>query len=243
MTRRAEFDIVYEDNSVLVLNKAPGIAVIPERKAIPGQSLKEKLEYRREEELLLVHRIDKDTSGLLILAKNKETQRKLSEQFEQGLIKKIYLAVVRGKPEAKDWQKIEEPIFKSSNSVKVSIHPKGKKAISLFRTIEIFKNTSLLEVEILTGRTHQIRVHLAHIDHPLLVDHLYGNKDAFYLSELKGRKIKLAKYKIEKPLIQRQSLHAYKLEFTHPTLGGKVELEAPIPKDLKALLNQLRRNA
>ncbi len=123
------------------------------------------------------------------------------------------------------------------------ISAKGKQAHSRYRVIDFFASYSLIEVELLTGRTHQIRVHLQSIGHPLLVDPFYGNRSEFKLSSLKGRKFNLKKGTEERPLLDRAPLHAHRLAFVHPVSGEKLTFSSEMPKDMRATINQLRKLA
>lgn len=243
MPEKADFHIVYEDDFFFAVNKLAGVPVIPERKPGPVKPLIQQFREKYSSNVQLVHRIDKDTSGLLLLAKSETSQKALSQLFFNKQISKHYLAVVEGKLYVKKWASIDFPIFKKQNSVKVSIDPKGKPARTLYRTLELFKQSSLVELKILTGRTHQIRIHLSHLEHPLLVDPLYGNRTEFYLSELLGKRYKKARGKEERPLIGRQTLHAHSIQFIHPVSGKEIKLTADLPKDWRALLKQLKKTS
>jgi RluA family pseudouridine synthase len=236
------YQIIFEDDDIVAINKSPGIAVLKERKPDgAGDSLFELLKKDVGENLLIVHRIDKETSGIMLFAKNPISLTSLSDSFASRQIEKKYLALVEGKVESSDWTTIDLPILKQDNKFKVSINKKGKEAVTKFRTLENFRHATLLEVKILTGRTHQIRVHLKHHGTPLLVDPVYGNRDAFFLSEILHKKYKRGKNQVENPLIARQTLHASSIGLKHPKTREMLYFEAPIPKDLRATLNQLRK--
>lgn len=241
MTKKRPYQILFEDDHILVLNKASGIPVIPERKASEQLPLIELLKLLITPDIFLVHRIDKDTSGVLLFAKTLKSQQTLSLAFQKGQVEKLYLALVSGRLVQEEWFTLNYPIFKTENSFKVSIHPKGKTAKSSFRSIEHYASSSLLQVKIFTGRTHQIRIHMAHYGYPLLVDPVYGNKREYFLSEIKGKKYRAKKDQEERPILSRQSLHAWKIGFYHPISGEKMEFKAEIPKDLRALITQLRK--
>jgi 23S rRNA pseudouridine955/2504/2580 synthase/23S rRNA pseudouridine1911/1915/1917 synthase len=232
-----KIQILFEDDDVLMANKPTGVTVIPDRfgKYISLQGVLEK-EYGK---LFIVHRIDRDTSGLICFAKNEHAHRHISMQFQNHEVKKIYKAVVKGRMANKSGI-IESPIAENpAKPGSMMVSKRGKAAISLWQVDEAFRQTSVLDVEIKTGRTHQIRVHLASIGHPLLVDELYGNAPAFFFSSLK-RNYKPSGEE-ERPTIARLTLHAYQLTLLHPTTNQPITVSAPLPKDLETLLKLLRK--
>ena len=233
-------EIIQVTEQWVVVNKPAGMLTIPDRFNTEQASVKRFLE-KQFNEVFVVHRLDRDTSGIVIFALNPESHKFLSEQFQNRKVKKTYLAIVDGFPPMEGF--IDAPLAESTvKRGKMLVHPRGKDALTSYRVLEQFKHASLMEVNIHTGRMHQIRVHFAHIGHPLIVDSLYGKREAFYLSELKGRKFKLAKFEEEeKALISRQTLHAFRLEFIDPQDLDTVSVEAPLPKEMTALLNQLRK--
>jgi 23S rRNA pseudouridine1911/1915/1917 synthase len=239
MPKRAKYEILYEDKAILVVNKPAGLLSIPDRYDPGIPNLWGELKKARTE-LLVVHRLDKDTSGLICFAQTKKAHRSLSQSFEGRKVRKVYSAIVEGQPQPPEGE-IEVPLFLNAQG-KVVVSKKGKKAHTSYRTLEKFRHFSFLEVSIQTGRTHQIRVHLQHLGHPLVIDPLYGKRDAFLLSEIKGKGYRISKdEERERPLINRTTLHAWKLGINHPSSGDFITFEAPLPKDLKALLNQLRK--
>jgi len=232
--------VIFEDECVLVVHKPAGLLSVPDRFDAGLPHLRSLLEHRYGP-LYLVHRLDRDTSGLLLLARNPEVQAHLSRQFEQRRVKKIYWALVEGRP-GEDWGEIDKPLAPHPGKAgRMIVSSKGKDARSRYRLLEAFSMASLLEVELLTGRTHQIRVHLQAIGHPLLVDPVYGRRAAFRLSELKGRRYRPNRQGEERPLLARQSLHARQVRFQHPQGGQELLLEAELPKDMRAALKQLRK--
>jgi RluA family pseudouridine synthase len=240
--KRKSLEIIYEDEYLLIVNKPAGLLSIADRYDKDKENLTGILKSTYDE-IYIVHRLDFDTSGALIFAKDKETQRALSQMLEQQSILKYYLAVVKGKIENSPIH-IDKPIGDDPRKKgKKCVSKSGKPSQSEVSVIETFSNYAIVEVQILTGRTHQIRVHLASIGHSLLVDKLYGDQDAFYLSSLKSRKYKTNKTGIERPLLTRQSLHSHKLIFMHPMIDGKkIEIKAEMPKDMRAAINQLRKH-
>lgn len=230
-------EILFEDDFLLVVNKPPGIAVIPERQGNAASLYEVMLQHTPH--LWVVHRIDKQTSGVVLFAKTEEAHRHVSLQFQEHTVGKLYKAIVQGKPKASSGE-IDAPIAESmTKRGTMLVHARGKAALSLYSTAESFRHASLLDVEIKTGRTHQIRVHLAHIGCPLLVDEVYAKAKAFYFSSIKSN------YKssgeTERPTIARLTLHACKLSIVHPHTGMRIDFEAPLPKDLETVLKLLRK--
>ena len=240
MPKGKGYHIIFEDDSILVVNKAPGISVIPGRKQGPELPLVDLIKNAGFDDIRLVHRIDRDTSGVILFARGIENQRLLSEAFSSGMVKKEYLAITEGQLVSSEWKIIDAPIFKKENQIKVKIHPKGRPARTKYRTIKSFRQATLAELQILTGKTHQIRVHLAHIGYPLLIDPLYGNRSEVFLSEWMGKKYRPKKNE-ERPLVSRQTLHANRISFQHPRSGKQVQFIAEPPKDWRAVMNQLNR--
>ncbi len=245
-----ELKVVFEDDVLMAVNKPAGLLTAPDRWDKSRDNLMDLLHegiragkaWARETAigyLANVHRLDAETSGLLVLAKTREALTALVEQFSQRHPKKIYLAVLSGVPEA-DAFEIDLPIGPHPVRPGLSVVDKanGKQALTRIRVVERFGAYALAEVDILTGRHHQIRAHLQHAGYPLVADRLYGGRPLL-LSRLKtGYKMK---EEGEKPLIGRPALHAWRLTVTHPAHGGDVELEAPPAKDLTVALKYLRR--
>jgi len=235
-----QIDILFEDQDLVIINKPAGILTVADRYNMESLHLQSLLR-KRYGEIFTVHRLDRDTSGVIVFAKNAETHKLLSALFESRDIEKYYLAFVQGQtpPDGE----IETFLAESQHvQGKMVVSKKGKWSHTSFRTIENFKTASFLKVRIHTGRMHQIRVHMQHIGHALLVDPQYGGQEALYLSELKGRKYRPTKDEDgERPLVYRLTLHAYQLKFAHPITGEQLEIVADLPKDLRALLNQLQK--
>lgn len=210
---KAKVGIIYQDDDIIVVNKPAGISVTKDRTGALRlfDILTGKLGPKIIGELRLVHRLDKDASGVMILAKNKQPQRRFSGYFEKGLIKKMYLALVSGIPAGRQGI-INAPLIRNrKNTALMCIAAKkGKKAVTDWQLLADFGSVSLLAVRPLTGRTHQIRIHLSSIGLPLAIDPLYGAKQPLFLSDFKSD-YRLAKDKTETPLIERLTLHAYQL--------------------------------
>lgn len=234
------FEVIYEDNHILVVNKHPGVLSIPDRYHPEKTNLLSELrsEYR---EVFVLHRLDKDTSGILVFARNEEAHKDLSLQFEERTVRKYYFAIVDGQLQ-QDHGVIVKPIAPSPyHRDQMMITASGKASKTSFQVIDRFKAFTSLEVEIHTGRTHQIRVHFQSIGHPLAVDSTYGKRDQLLLSEFKKKNFSIGKNKEERPLISRSTLHAHKIQFNHPATGKLMAFEAPLPKDLRATVNQLQK--
>lgn len=233
--------IIFEDDDIIVLNKPAHYLTIPDRFVAERANLTTFLKDRLED-VFVVHRLDKETSGVILFAKNAAAHRNLSMQFEARTVDKIYLALVEGSVHKEEGE-INQPIANNMRDKgRMIIASRGKPSLTLYQVIERFKNYTLVEANIKTGRTHQVRVHFEVIGYPLAVDSLYGRKDAFLLSEVKMKKYRRGKDVIEeKPLMSRTTLHAAKVTFNHPTTNESITFEAELPKDFRAVLNQLRK--
>ncbi|MBL7743018.1 MAG: RluA family pseudouridine synthase [Chitinophagaceae bacterium] len=230
--------IIFENDDLVALNKPSGLLSIPDREG-KEISLKNLLQDKYGE-IFTVHRLDRDTSGLIVFAKNEETHKHLSRQFEERQTEKIYVGLVTGSPVEKKGS-INKPIAENTVTRGVMIiHQRGKESLTDYEVLEDFGIYSWVQFRIHTGRTHQIRVHMKDIGHPIVCDELYGDGKPVLLSSIK-HKFKLSKKEEEeRPILNRLALHAYKLKFTN-THGKTVELEAPLPKDIRAILQQLSK--
>lgn len=230
------FTVLYVDDDLLALDKAPGIATIPERGK--DESLKT-LAQERFGQLWTVHRIDKETSGVVLFARNAEAHRDLNEQFRTRETEKRYVAVVEGEMPEEELR-VDIPLAPDPGKAgRVRPSAKGKEALTILRARERFQGYTFVEALPETGRQHQIRVHCRAVGLPLLVDALYGSRDAFYLSSIKR---KFRDYgREERPLMDRLTLHAEALTVRHPATGERIAFTAELPKDMRALLTQLRK--
>lgn len=222
-------DIIYEDQDIVLVNKAQGMVVHPGAGNPKGTLVNALLYHIKDLSGIngeirpgIVHRLDKDTSGILIVAKNDEAHVKLSEQLQDRSVKRKYYALVHGVL-PHEHGTIDAPIGRDpKDRQKFTVIREGKEAISHFKVLERFKDYSLLEVSLETGRTHQIRVHLNYIEHPVAGDKIYGPRKS-----LEGN---------------GQFLHARRLEFIHPRTGETMSFEAELPKLYKKTMDRLRDN-
>ena len=228
---------VVEDNGILIINKPSGILSIPDRTNEKVSVLS--ILRKKFENVFTIHRLDFETSGIMLFALNEDIHRALNIQFEHRKIEKIYHAIVQGnmmKTSGIIDLKIDED---KANKGKMKITRDGKPALSHYQVLENFKHYAYVAVDLKTGRTHQARLHMKAIGHPMAVDKDYGNSDEFMLSSIK-HKYKEGKWTIEKPLVNRCTLHAYSLKLTHPINNKEVKYEAPLKKDMQVMLKYLR---
>ncbi|MEW6252780.1 MAG: RluA family pseudouridine synthase [Planctomycetota bacterium] len=233
--------MLFADEHLLVVDKPAGLVSVAGR---PGEpALPEVMVQRRlvapDEPFRVVQRLDRDASGVLVYARTLDAQRNLTEQFATQQIEKVYLALVQGYvPED---GVVELPLATDKSGSRATIAPRnGKPAVTEYHIRERVAGHTLLECRPRTGRFHQIRAHLAAIGHPLAVDPLYGGGTAVRLSEYKPD-YRASRRHEERPLIDRLTLHAARLTLAHPAGGARLSFEAPLPKDLRATLHQLRR--
>jgi 23S rRNA pseudouridine955/2504/2580 synthase/23S rRNA pseudouridine1911/1915/1917 synthase len=232
-------DILFENEDFVVINKPSGTLSIPDRMQ-SEPSLKDAL-LDKYGNIYTVHRLDKGTSGVIVFARNEASHKHLSLQFEERSTRKIYNGLVSGQPPVTQGT-IEEPITEHfSHKGLMMTSDKGKPAVTRYEMLEGFKSYTWMQFHILTGRTHQIRVHMKHLGHPIVCDDLYGDGKPVLLSSIKKR-FKLSKQaEEERPILNRLALHAFQLSFKDMS-GEEHHFEAPLPKDLRALLQQLRKN-
>jgi 23S rRNA pseudouridine955/2504/2580 synthase len=223
--------ILFEDDDFIVINKPPFISTLEDRvDSVNILTLAREIEADPQ----VCHRLDKDTSGALAIAKNPEAYRHLSMQFENREVSKTYHAVSGGLHHFEN-KLMDAAIVKLSDGT-VKISREGKPAQTYFNTIKNYKAHTLIKCNPITGRMHQIRIHLTLLKAPITGDDTYGGQP-FFVSSVK-RKFHLKKMTDEQPLMKRMALHAFSLEFALLS-GGKVAVEAPYPKDFKALIKQL----
>ena len=238
MTIKLQDHILLENDDFVAINKPSGLLSIPDREG-KDVSLKTLLKIKYGD-IFTVHRLDRETSGIVVFAKNEASHKFLSQQFENRETTKIYNGLVLGQP-LETSGVINEPISEHpSKKGMMSVYKKGKESITEFEVLESFRLFSWIKFKILTGRTHQIRVHMKFLGNPIACDPLYGDGKPVFISQLKSRYKLSQSEEEERPLLNRLALHAAELKFK--TMDGKeVFLEAPLPKDLKAIVNQLKK--
>jgi RluA family pseudouridine synthase len=238
--------LLYRDPHFLAIDKPAGLPSVRERWTDDESAFVKVWDLLKAEDAearkpRVVHRLDKETSGVLLFATSLEAARALSRQFRDREVEKRYLAIVLGTPPEDDGTievRIDE-VPKKPGRMRV-VAKKGRETVTDWTVLERFRGYALLEVRPKTGRTHQIRVCLQHLGYPLLVDPAYGGGEGFFLSQVK-RKYKAKKDRPELPLIGRVSLHAAGIALPHPVTGEPVRIEAEPPKDFELALKYLRR--
>jgi len=230
-------EIIFENENFIVINKPTALLSIPDR-AQSETSLKDLLIHQYDK-IFVVHRLDKGTSGVIVFAKNEQTHKQLSQSFEGREVEKYYVGLVHGRMQNEegtiDVPIAEHPVKKG----KMITFAKGKPSVTDYSIIENFRLFSWVKFCLHTGRTHQIRVHMQHINHSIVCDELYGSDHPIYVSSLKRNYHLSKKEDNERPILSRLALHSLQLKFD---LNGKhYAFEADIPKDLKATLQQLRK--
>ena len=232
-------DIVYEDEQLAVINKPAGLVVHPAA-GIQSGTLANALAFHFQQlpsggsraRPGIVHRLDRDTSGLLVVAKTESALEHLSDQFRARTVFKSYVALVHGRVET-DRGRIEQPIGRDlKNRTRMAVVRSGRSALSLYSVRRRFERFTLLDVDLKTGRTHQIRVHLAWLRHPVVGDETYGAG--------RDKTVQDARLRAQIKNLGRQFLHAEKLGFDHPTTSERMEFTAELPKELSDLIDELR---
>lgn len=230
--------IILETSDFIAVDKPAGLLSIPDREG-KDPSLKTLLRQRYGN-IFTVHRIDRGTSGVIVFAKNEEAHKWLSKTFEERSVEKIYQGIVLGTP-PQEKGSIDQPIMEHPSKPGIMvINRRGKTALTNYEVLENIGPYSLMQFRIHTGRTHQIRIHMQSIGHPIACDDVYGDGKPIFLSSIK-RNFKLSKAEEEeRPILARLALHSLLLRFDDAT-GHPYSLEAPLPKDMRALLQQLKK--
>ena len=237
--KKLRWEIVYEDDDCIVIDKPAQLLSVPDRYDASIPNLYSALQQYRPE-VYINHRLDKETSGLILFSKNEKAYKLFSEMFEARQLDKRYHAIVHGvPPEEVGMINLSLSASKSASRGMV-VNPNGKEAFTKFRILEEWSMYSHLEIKLLTGRMHQIRVHMQAISCPLICDKLYGDGRGFYLSDIK-RKYRRKDERPEKALLERHALHASALSFEHPISSKTIDLSSDLPKDMKAVIYQLNK--
>jgi len=239
-------EILYEDDYLLALNKPAGVAVHPSDTLDEPTLVEALIALRPEVKRVgpemrsgLIHRLDKETSGVLLVAKERQFQMEMMRLFQSHRVAKYYVAVVSGVPRSRsgvvDAFIARHPIYRQRFAVS---HEGGRRSVTRWRLVRAYGNRfALILAKPITGRTHQVRVHMRHLGTPVLCDKLYSSRKVIYASEIEGAKRRAG----ETPLIERQALHARSIAFVHPRLGKFIRLKAEMPDDLRRLLEVLNR--
>lgn len=236
---KKNIEIVFENDHFVAVNKPAGMLSVPDRTQ-SEVSLKDIL-IEKYGTIFTVHRLDKETSGIIVFAKDDTTHKYLSKAFEEKTVEKYYLGLVHGTPSPAsghiDAPIMEHPVQKGL----MMVNRRGKSSLTDYEVQETFGKYSLVKFRIHTGRTHQIRVHAKNIGHPIACDPLYGDGTPIRLSSIK-KKYKLSKAEEEeRPIVNRVALHSYELKFTDAA-GNTHNLVAELPKDIRALVQQMKKN-
>ncbi|MCX8020647.1 MAG: RNA pseudouridine synthase [Chitinophagaceae bacterium] len=229
--------IVEVNENWVAVNKPSGLLSVPDRQG--NQSLRCLLQEHFGN-IFTVHRLDKETSGLILFARSEAAHKYLNSLFEQRKIEKSYFGLVAGSLSEKKGT-VNAPVAMLSSG-KMAIHPKGKPSLTEYEVLNDYGLFSFVRFRIFTGRTHQIRIHMKHVGHPIVADTLYGNGKPLFVSELKKDYKRSLSAVAEKPILGRLALHAHRLAFTDVDGQNKI-LEAPLHKDMKAALHQLEKNS
>ena len=242
MAEDIPINVIYEDNYIIVINKQADIIVHPARGNKSGTLVNGLIYYANQLSSVnshfrpgIVHRLDRNTTGVMCVAKTDPAHLHLVSQFANRTTQKTYIAVIHGVPELTA-DRIDQPIgVNKSFREKMSITEDGKKAVSYYKVLEEFRGYSIVELTLETGRTHQLRVHMQYINHPIVADDMYGGR-VIYPWQIEDREAGP-----EDPLMGRTALHAWKLEIDHPVTGKRMLFTADLPGDIQNLIDNLRK--
>lgn len=242
MTRlRTIAPVLFEDDALVAYDKPSGLLVAPDRWDKERENLMDLVHAQDSPAWFNAHRLDKDTSGIVLCAKTKDALDALSRDFETRDVEKTYVALVRGVPSPAKGR-IDHPLAPDPAwPGRMKVSPQGKPAETEYEVAETWRDCAFVRLQPHTGRTHQLRVHLAAIGNPIIADAFYGKGRGLYLSDFK-RGYKPAREE-ERPLMGRLALHAHALVFRHPVSGEAVTVTSPLPRDFEVALKMLRKHA
>ncbi len=240
MKNKNNLEILFEDEYLVAVNKMAEMLTIPDRYNLKIPNLQNILS-KRHDEIFTIHRLDKGTSGVVLFAKDADTHKAMNKIFQEQEIEKIYDAVVDGYFSEEPIE-IDIPLMSDPNRKGRTIpSARGKQSLTKAKLLRQYRHCAMIKCSLVSGRHHQLRVHLSTIGTPLLVDPFYGKRSKFFVSEIK-KKFNLKKRTEELPLISRQTMHALSLKFTHPHSSQEMLIEAPYPKDFRALANVIENH-
>lgn len=237
--KKNKYELIHEDDNYIVINKSAPLLSLPDRwdPEIPNA-----LAYMqaKADDIFVIHRLDKETSGIMAFAKNEKSHAHACQLFENRKVEKEYLGIVEGNLANKEGE-VDQPLLSlPASKGKQHVNTDGKASLTAYKIEQSFRGYSLMRFYPKTGRTHQIRVHAAYIGTPILADKVYGYSNEFKVSTIKRKKFKMKKFEIERPLLSRHALHAHKLSFEG--IDGKlISAEAELPKDMRATIHQMNK--
>ncbi len=237
--KKKKYDLLHEDGDYIIINKSAPLLSLPDRwdPEIPNA-----LQFMqiKVDDIFMVHRLDKETSGVMVFAKNERSHKHACSLFENRKVYKEYIGILEGNLSSKEGE-VDQPIQSlPASKGKQHVNADGKASLTAYKVEQNFRGFSVVKFMPKTGRTHQIRVHAAYLGAPILADKIYGYSNEFKLSSIKRKKFKLKKYDVERPLLTRHALHAHKISFEG--LDGKtVSAECNPPKDMRATINQMSK--
>ncbi len=238
--RPPRVDVLHVDSDIVVVDKPASVLTVPGRSnaVTVADLLRDESQLADNRALRVVHRLDADASGVLVFARTLAAQRSLVQQFVERRVDKRYWALVTGYVKADGEVNARLVYDRRRNRVRTS-DTRGSAALTRYRVFERLAGNTLVECELITGRTHQIRAHMQYIGHPLTIDPVYGGGQSVFLSHYKAD-YRERRNRPERPLIDRLTLHSRRISFEHPSTGGAVTFEVDVPKDMRATIRQLR---